>query len=168
MDGEPIANPTEDVFNQGMLKGIFDAAGTLSQDGEESVNGWMRNSQYAPPPTISWNGLSNIFVSQFTEKGKQVLPGPQDIRTISLNFENGEIEWINYSIYKEGNRYRIEKEEGFPREENDNPQKDMLEAVSMSEKLTQTRDLERKLGYAKVDAVETKKLLDLLNKLRRL
>ena len=163
MDSEPTINPREKTPNQELLKGIFDAIGILSQDGEEAIAQRIRKKNFTPPIVANWDNLTDIFVAQLTEKGKRESSGVQD-RNVVLSFKNQEPESIDYRLYKENDSYRIEKEENF-KKQGRKPPENWFEALEGAAKVQHARDLEKELGYTKVDASETQRLSDLLNEL---
>ena len=169
MDSKPTGNlESKSIPTQKILKGIFDAVGTLSEKGERRIAGQMLLKDYLPPSASNWDwdNLINIFVSQVTEKGKQEDLKMSD-RTVFLSFRGNEIESISYRLYRENNGYRIEKQEDFKREKQKSPES-RFPSVDWYLKMQERRslgDLEKNLGYASVDASEAQELLDLLNKL---
>lgn len=165
MDSEPVEGQEKrSVPSQEVLRSIFDMIGQLSGKGEETFSGRVLAKTYPLDQTAGQGNLTEIFVGQRTEKGRREIPTTQD-RDVVLKYKNGEVEQVDYRLYKDDENYRIEKEEGFKREGDQPVVENIFQALEGAERAREGRDLEKKLGYTNVHAEEANQLRETLSKL---
>lgn len=167
MDNEPTEGQEKrSIPDQTVIRNIFDTVGRLSEKGEESFAGRILAKDYPLDQAAGRGNVIKIFVAQKTEKGKREIPMTQD-RDVVLYYKEGEGELtqVDYRLYKDGDNYRIEKEEDIKREGDQPPVGNIFQALEGAARTREGRSLEKKLGYTNVNAEEASRLLETLNKL---